>query len=173
MLKKWFTLVEMIVVIIIMALLLSIMLLLWFNYIKRMQLRNDKEQLISTYFWLVSQSMSSNYFYWNKFNQIGLSLNNWGSELNVLSLSGDSFTKNIWFSKLSYSSLSWFQLWWNHYDEWLIILESYEIWCWFKSWIDYFTWWDLRFDLNSNNSKDKYCFEISLNSCKIDEKECD
>lgn len=60
--KKWFTLVEVVIVIIIMAIILSMTVLLWADYLKDLQVRAEKENLLNTINYTLSYVKSTNYY---------------------------------------------------------------------------------------------------------------
>lgn len=169
--NKWFTLVELIVVIVLILLILMSLFRQWSTQIKNTQFRIDRETLVNTHFTFLSNWISSNYYYWEKFDELSIELENSNSLLNLYLIS-NNWSKLFNTYYLNHSYLSWFIVNWQSFSSWNLTLQSYKIWCNFKSGWDIFTWWKLYFDLISKNWSMNSCFNIDLLSCKLFQIQC-
>lgn len=145
------------------------------EYIWTMQFRTDKEEFISTYHKVLSQSMSSSFVWWQsweKYDSLKLEFWSWDSNMIMYALTW-WWQKEIYANKLPYSKFSWFKLNNSYYGTWNLIFSVYNIWC--KSMLDSieYTTWTLYFDIVANNVNNKYCFSVELLSCKLKEYLCE
>jgi type II secretory pathway pseudopilin PulG len=171
--KKWFTLIEMLLVILIIALLLAKLLSLSWTSIKELSFNNDNAIFLSQYNKLLSQSNSANYINWKSFNKSILNMKSQHDKFNIsYKSSSEEIKLNI--PTLERTFLSWFVL-----NETITFAEidlyflSHQIWCQLSWDGNIYSTWNLLFEIVSDNlytieSKPKTKkYEINLDSCKI------
>jgi len=137
-----------------------------------MQVRNDKEDFVSTYYSLVSQSMSSSFYNGKKYTTAFIKL--WDMKDSVSTVFDDwTNQNNISTKKFLRSVFSGMVLNWVKYNSWNLILESYKFWCIFDWW-NWNQFWSgkIYLDIVGNNWQ-KYCFNVLLNTCKLYEYKCE
>lgn len=168
--KKFFTLIEMLIVVIIVWILAMISLRLWWNYISKIQFKSDKEELLLNYNKTLSQSLSSNNISWQKYNLIWIELVDTSDRFDLYYFSWTDIWK-IKSNRLNYSNFKNFKLNWVSISTWYLFFESYKIWCKFQnnSIVDS---WSLYFEIYSQSLNYSYCFDLFLNNCKLIEKKC-
>lgn len=172
MVKKAFTLIELMVVIVVILILMLLTLKLGWSYIANMQVRNDKEDFVSTYYSLVSQSMSSSFYNGKKYTKASINFSDNSGQLGTIYYDWTD-KNNISTKKFLRSIFSGVTLNWVKYNSWNLILESYKFWCILDGWTwNQFWSWKVYMDIVGNNWQ-KYCFNIILNSCKLYEYKCD
>lgn len=162
--KKAFTLIEMIVVIIIISILFLIVLRMGWNYVRDMQFRNDKEEFLSQYNKLLSQSMSSNYYEWEEYKEFSLQIADQWDEINLYAITWNNQVL-IWRRALGVSYFSWLN------NVWTFLFQAYELGCWYEDWDWELTGGNVNFQLISIYDW-WYCFDVNLDSCKISESKC-
>lgn len=165
MMKKSFTLIEIVIVVfIIMVLLLLLLNMGWF-YIKNIQLRNDKEDLIMLFNKNYSRILSSSYYNDKKYEEFHMYLYNKQNYIDYKAISWANI-QDLWRKTLTIWQFSW------SFTTWDFIFKSYQMWCWFSDWTNIFTWWNVRFDLISWYDNLKHCFSINLDACKLKQVLC-
>ncbi len=169
--RKSFTLIEIIIVLIIIWILLLILLKLWKNYLLSMQFRSDKEEFVAVYNKVLSQSISSSYYYGKKYDNLKLEIDNKKENINIDILSWNNFY-NVEQKKLYYSYFSWISFDWNNYDKWKIIFKPYKEWCMFDDGMNSYWTWTVKINLSTDYIDKKYCFSIDLLLCKLIEYKC-
>lgn len=150
--KKWFTLVEVVVVVTIMWIVLSMTVLFGADYLKDLQLRTEKEALLNKINYTLSYVKSTNYYEWEQFAYIDVLL--FSSWTTTLLDSWGLFGENIELvrSTLILSGTS---------DTIRIIPYS-------RSCLDVENGQDIiSFDIQSSQSDDEFCFERDMRLCKV------
>ncbi len=170
--KKAFTLIELMVVIVVIMIILMSLLWSWYWQVRDTQFRLDREKLVNTHFDLISNSISSSYYDWYKYDFLKLELKNNKSDINIY-LSWDTTSNDLYStSHLSHSYLSWFNINWDTSSSWKIVMQSYTLWCKYNTNDTIYTWWNLKFSLQASNWAKNACFDLSLDSCKLNQVEC-
>lgn len=152
---KGFTMVEIVVVIIIISILLLITLNLWWDYVRTMEVKTDKESLTGTYNNITTTARTSNFFKWVKYESVDIWFAAWW--ITSLNDNGEVF----WITELTKSILvfSWVAP--------TITMEPYSIWCSIS------VGTGVDFSLVSTINDDEYCFSISDSTCKMLQISCD
>jgi len=153
--KKWFTLIEIVIVIVIIWIILLITLSLWRDYVNTMSVKTDKQTFISAYNETMAIARTSNYFDWVEYSDITLTL--WTTWLTSVTNNWNDIAEHT--LEKSTLSIDW---WWAS-----ITIEPYSIWCT----ISVGTWVD--FTLISTINVDEYCYSISESTCKLIQVACD
>ena len=150
--KKWFTLVEVVVVVMIMAIILSMTVFFSIKYLKDIQLRTEKEALLNTINYALSYVKSTNYYLWDRFSYIEVKLLSTGVTLSLDDQSLFSEYLDLQYATISLTG-------WNN----IIHLFPYARAC-----EDFISKQDIvSFALESNSNQDKFCFDRDMRLCKL------
>lgn len=175
MIKRAFTLVELLIVIVIVWIFFSLLFSAFWSYLKTIHFKNNKELFLINFDSISSHSMSSSYYNWKKFDKLNLVI--WDQKSfftkKALSWSNEIF---LWKENLDVSVFSWFTYSWNSsidFNTWNIFFESYKLGCYLSWSSNRFTTWNVYFDLKSTIWAWKYCFKLNLESCRLVENNCD
>lgn len=170
---KWFTLVELLLVIVIVALILSKLLSLSGSNIKELSFNNDNAIFLNQYNKLLSQSNSANYIDWKSFKESILNLKNQEKKFSIF-YRNNTEEIELNFPELERTFLSGFIL--NdsiNFDEIDLYFLNDKIWCELSWNSNIYNTWSLLFEIVSDNlytiewkPKTKK-YDINLDSCKI------
>lgn len=166
---RWFTLVEVLIVIIIVWIMLGSTVFLWFAYLKTMQVRNEKQSITSMYNEFSAVARTSNYHGWVRYDLMNMTIQEWVISADIDLSSGTS--EDIW--SFSLEDLSFV---FSGSDSWWTIdisITPYKIGCsqiWVSDLGMAVTGVDLQVVSSINN--DVYCFTISEDTCKLTENRC-
>ncbi len=150
--KKWFTLVEVVVVVTIMWIILSMTVFFWADYLKDLQLRTEKEALLNKINYTLSYVKSSNYYQGEQFSYIDILL--FGSWATTLLDGGGAFWEDVELvrSDLVLSGTS----------------DTIRVTPYSRSCLDVVNWQDMVwFDIQSSQTDDEFCFERDMRLCKV------
>lgn len=75
-----------------MGIVLSMTVLFWSNYLKELQLRKEKEELINTINYATSYAKSTNYYHWERFSNLTIALSSTGVAIYLDTLTWTWFT---------------------------------------------------------------------------------
>lgn len=154
--KNWFTLVEVLMVMIIVWLILSMTVFFWSQYLKELQLRKEKEEVMNIINYAMSYVKSSNYYQWEKFTHLIVDIWTWTIDVHL-----DSSTWT-WFS--SYSLLRSEITSFNPPTSNQIRLTPYQREC--EDAINNSTG-DITFQLSSTVNDQSFCFSRNMPLCKL------
>lgn len=165
--KKTFTLIELLIVAVIICILLLIMIFLGTNYIYEMEVRNDKEEIISFFNKAVSQSLSSSFYYGQKYDKIQITLKNNTDKLYLSALDEDWNKTDISYKDLKYVMFTWIN------DTWKFLLTWNTFGCQYtdNSWTKIAPQF-VDFAIYASTYRYTYCFKVDLSSCRIFEQRC-
>lgn len=149
---SWFTLIEVLVVIVIMSILLSMTIFFGGSYIKDLQLRSEKESVVNLINYSLSYAKSTNYFEGTKFTSMDILLSTWWV---TVTLDGGS---TFWEVELVRSTLA---LSWTNGT---ISITPYQRWC---VYVDDPENELVSFTINSTVDTNQFCFEWDMNLCKL------
>ncbi len=153
--KNWFTLIEVVMVMVIVWLILSMTIFFWSEYLKELQLRKEKEEVINIINYAMSYVKSSNYFEWEKFTNLIIDIWTWSIDVHL-----DSSTWT-WFS--SYSLLRSEITFLNLPASNQIRLTPYQRAC-----VDVINnTGDVTFQLSSTVNDQEFCFSRNMALCKL------
>jgi len=173
--KKWFTLIEIMIVIVIISILLA--LTLWISW-RRIQILKNKsvqEQFTYTYNSLFSRNLLTNYYNGELYSNMTIHLT--GGENKFLYCYKKAKTDweicdvdNIQWGNYLIKELafSWSSL--TTLTKADIIFNPYVLWC-TLSWNNQ-TWWILNIKMAINDDQD-YCVKINANLCKLEKISCE
>lgn len=150
--KKWFTLVETVIVVAILAILLSGTVFLWYNYMLGLQIKHEKERFLSWVEYTLGVVRTTNYYGGAKYTYLDLQMSVDGMDWSFDTGSG---FENI---QLKKSQLAFSWLWPT------IRLTPYARPC---TYLDDINATGFTFTLNSNINDDMYCFDRDLSVCKL------
>lgn len=152
---RWFTLVEVVIVMVIVWLILSMTIVFGSQYLKELQLRKEKEELINVVTYASSYVKSSNYYQWQKFSNMIVVISTWWIDITL-----DSLTWT-WFS--SYSLLRSEITFLNLPASNQIRLTPYQRAC-----VDVINnTGDVTFQLSSTVNDQEFCFSRNMALCKL------
>lgn len=171
--KKWFTLVEIIMVIVIIAILLSLSMWISGNRVKELKVKSAQEQFVYNYNNLFSKNLLTNYNKWTIYENMIIKMENnkdfflyWYKWYNQ-TIEDMEFTKDFiqWWE---YSIID-LKLDWNNKDIINIKFSPYVLWCELSDWNN--TWEILEAKALINTTKE-YCFQLSSYFCKQEDIPC-
>jgi hypothetical protein len=172
--RKWFTLIEILLVIVIIVIILANLLRLSWNNMKEISFSNDNAIFLNQYNKLLSQSNSANYINWKVFDKSILSMSNKSNIFNIFFENDNNETIDSITPELEKTFLSWFILnETNNFTKIDLYFLNRQIWCQLSWNNNVYSTWSLLFEIVSNNlytieSKPKTKkYEINLDSCKI------
>lgn len=165
MLKRAFTLVEMLVVIVVISLMIWLVMFSWWKNVTEIQFRSDKETFLSTFTKIRTNALSSNYYKDVKYESLEME---YDSNKNKIKISYVSWwtnydLENIYFTNSFFSWSSWFR----------ISLYPYSLNCnllYLDPNIN--NNWMSIVQLRSKNKKYSYCFNMESSSCRLKEIQC-
>jgi len=171
--KKWFTLIEMIIVIVIIAILLALSLWISGNRIQSLKNKSIQEQFAYKYNSLFSRNLLTNYYNWELYDKMTIHLNNeWNSfTYHYKHNEEDIFSDNdgIQWGKYKVINLhfDWEE---NHPLQSVDInFEPYVLWCELSGGNK--TWQILKVKLYVNDNEN-YCIKINSDLCKLEKESC-
>lgn len=168
--KKGFTIIEIMIVIIIISVLLTVTMQFWSKRIDDLGYQAGKEQFLSAYDTLYSQAMTSNYREGIRYDLLRIAIS---SGTNPLSYVYDSWA----FQTVRIATpmqISGLQMDANAIDEVYLHITPYTLWCELSSNTHdtLITWSTISFDLMVKWQK-QYCFSIKNDTCKLIEQKCE
>jgi len=166
--RKGFTLIEIMIVIVIISVLMTITMRFWSNRIDDLGYQAGKEQFLSAYDMLYSQATTSNYHEGIRYDILYITLNSGENALSYAYDSGD-------YQKVHISTpmiISWLQVDENTINDVNLTLHPYTLWCWISSNEGNEIYTGISFGLIIKWQK-QYCFSIKNDTCKLIEQKCD
>jgi prepilin-type N-terminal cleavage/methylation domain-containing protein len=188
--KKWFTLIEMLIVIVIIGILLTLSMRISWDRIQVLKTKSVWEQIVYNYNNLYVKNLLTNYYNWEMYENMVIRFSKWDTKLNYFydtyTNSESSSDNDFWLSEIVQ--------WWNYevesvYFNWnwnkssinnqtaYVIFEPYKIWCKLsdknpkESDGVVAEYSKLNIDLLVNWNK-KYCLEIPSDLCKMEVVDC-
>ena len=183
--KKWFTLVEMLIVIVIIGILLTLSMRISWDRVQILKTKSVWEQVVYNYNNLYAKNLLTNYYNWEMYDNMAIRFWEWDTKLYYLykmySNEKTAQDNNPWlceivqWGKYSIDGL-YFDWSKNSVKNAYAIFEPYKIWCILSN--EYpndesiHSYKKLKIDLlvNTNN---RYCFEISSDLCKLQVANCE
>lgn len=174
--RDWFTLIEMVIVIVIMTLMLGLSMNFGAKRIAELKYQTSKEQFVNDINNLYSESLTSNYYNQKRYALLDISLASWSKIRDYTYVDSDGqivfsgagqidkmFLSNIFINKNQ-----------SQNQNGTINIKPYTLWCKisFTENEKTATWSVLEFWLTSDDTQKTYCFEIKSNNCKLIEKVC-
>lgn len=158
--KKWFTLLEITIVIFVIAILMTMIVNFGANRVDFLQSNISKNNFVSKIETTYSNVLSSNY-YWNQIiSELDLEINKQENTVWI------SYNDTKYDEKLTKTEINSLVLDDDKKQDVTLKFKSYNIWCEIAS--DNQTWKQLYMQLN-----DKYCIQINSNNCKVLNIECE
>ena len=187
--KKWFTLIEMLIVIVIIGILLSLSMWISWDRIRVLKTKSVTEQFIYNYNNLYSKNLLTNYYDWEMYENLVIRMSKWDEKLRYYYKLYPS--EDLWEQSMEVDPfwLSERVQWWTYVidkiffngnksttlNDSYLVFDPYKIWC--KILSNYTdegasSYNTLNIDVlvNTNN---KYCFKISSNLCKLETIDCE
>lgn len=172
--KKWFTLIELLIVIVIIGILLA--LTLWISG-KRIQILKNKsvqEQFTYTYNSLFSRNLLTSYYNGQTYSQMTIHLTSGENKISYCYLKTDweeiCDIDNIQWGKYLIKELS-FSWIFTPFLSGDIIFKPYVLWCTLLNNLGN-TWEILNIKMTINDDQD-YCAKINSNLCKLEKIDCE
>ena len=168
--KGWFTLIEILIVIVIMSILLALSLWISSGRVQILKEKYAQEQFVSTYNTLFSRNFLTNYHGEQIYDNLVINMEkskpgfsySYNTTTNISIYSGK--TEIEW--NIVVEDLSWFNSNLNNVD---IIFKPYEFGCTLSGGNK--TWNLLDIKLLVDNKK-KYCYQINSNLCRLEKIVC-
>ena len=177
MLKKAFTLAELVIVVIVIWILFWALWYLSWDYVYKLNIQNDKEIITSTFFYIQTTSLSQPVYKGKPLSYIWLAFAPEKKYFKIVWLTWDFSSKvyTLWVKNLSYLKFwTWFEVNGHFYNSWMFLYKPYKIWSFF-----------VVSDINgtkvfSGNQDVKFifydrikaCFKINLLSWRLKEISC-
>lgn len=188
--KKWFTLIEMLIVIVIIGILLTLSMRISWDRIQVLKTKSVWEQIVYNYNNLYVKNLLTNYYGQEMYENMVIRFSKWDTKLSYFY---DTYPDSESTSDNDYW-LSEIVQWWkyeveNVYFDWnlnkssndnktaYVVFEPYKIWCKIsdenpkESDSNVPEYNRLNIDLLVNWSR-KYCFEIHSDLCKMEVTDC-
>lgn len=148
--KKWYTLVEVLIVIIIMTIILSMTVVFGAKYLKGLQLRTEKEAVLNAINYTLSYVKSTNYYRWEKFIYFDVSI--WTTGISVQTDTWSWFSQEVTLVRSTLSGES----------------DTIRLYPYVRACEDITHGSDMvLFSLTSTTNTDSFCFERDMSLCKI------
>ena len=169
--KRWFTLIEILIVIVIMAILLALSLGISGGRVQILREKYAQEQFISTYNTLFSRNFLTNYYDGILYNNLVIQMTGWEQwfmysyNTGLNNPIGTGSTNIEWNSAIE--NLSWWSI--SNLGNVEIIFEPYKIWCVLSG--NNHTWNILDLTLLVDGKKE-YCYQINSNLCRLEKIDC-
>ncbi len=167
--KSWFTLFEMLIVLITISLILWMTIYFWSENIFKLKYKTSKEEFLSTFSSFYINSLWSNYINQNRFSKLDLNLfswNNWILYSYIWDISNQTWEKKVNLIQISDLQINN----WAIQNQSIIEIRPYQLWCEIKDNNNH-TWFRLDFKIIVNKTK-TYCLYILSENCKIKEQVC-
>lgn len=161
--KKWFTLIETVIVLAIISFLLGMTMYFGSQRIQKLNLLTFKQQFIEKYQGLYMNSLSSSYIDWKKYDKINVHLWTW-----LYYMVGEKKTDLLDFSEFYYSGM---QIDGKSVKELQISFAPYKIKCDISS--SLWSWKEAKFRILHKFENKIRCFGISNTNCKLIESTCE
>ena len=162
--KKAFTLIEMLIVLVVIGILMTATMKFGSNRIVDLKAQSIKEQFVWYYNDIYSQNMTSSFRDGKKYQQLIVAMTTGISyKVDALPLI-DSKISGISFQNLR------FETWGNWFPLADLIFVPYQLWCTITD--GTMSWNILYFDLVIPENGKQYCFEIKSETCKLVETRC-
>lgn len=188
--KKWFTLIEMLIVIVIIGILLTLSMRISWDRIQVLKTKSVWEQIVYNYNNLYVKNLLTNYYGQEMYENMVIRFSKWDTKLSYFYYtypdSESTSDNDYWLSEIVQ--------WWkyeveNVYFDWnlnkssndnktaYVVFEPYKIWCKLsdknpkESDGKASEYSKLNIDLLVNWSR-KYCFEIQSDLCKMEVVDC-
>lgn len=163
--KKGFTLLEMVIVLMIIGILMAATMRFWSNRIVDLKAQSIKEQFVGYYNEFYSQNITSSFRDGQKYEKLTIVFATW------VYYSIDSWSMiDSKLSNLAIKNLR-FDPTWTSFGIAKISFIPYVLWCSISNGST--TWSVLYFDFIVPENGKKYCFEITSETCKLVEQHCD
>lgn len=171
--KRWFTLIEMMIVIVIVSILLAMTLWISGNRVQTLKNKSVQEQFTYTYNSLFSRNLLTNYYNWQLYDEMRIHLSGWENRFSYSyrnnweeifsghdDIQGGKYVvDNIYFSgDMDHKKPS--------AD---IIFQPYVLWCELHE--GGRTWDILKIKLILNDNEN-YCVKINSDLCKLEKENC-
>lgn len=153
--KKSFTLIEMLIVLVIIGILMAATMKFWSNRIVDLKAQSLKEQFVGYYNDIYSQNLTSSFHNGIKYQHLSLTFTE-GEPLSWLALSSLLFS-GLMLSGQKTTSVQ-------------VTFTPYILWCSLTS--DRTTWSIFTFQTYIPENGKQYCFEIKSETCKLIETRC-
>lgn len=161
----WFTLIEMLMVLVVISLILWMTMYLWSENIFKLKYKTTKEEFLSTFNAFYINSLGSNYINQSRFNELKLELFSGGNGIPY-SYIWDAYNQS-WEKKINLLEISNIKIdSWTIQNQTTIQIEPYKLWCKIN-----LTWSRLDFKIIVNKTK-TYCLYLLSQNCKIKEQIC-
>lgn len=166
--KNGFTLIEMIIVIVIIAIILWFTMKFSGDRIRLLNNKNVQEEFIWVYDRLFSTAMNTNYISeWN-YDKLEVRLDTNYNGLKYGYFSND-YELSSWYDNVLWKmEIESLKLNWREKSDILINFTPYLLWCTF----DDNQMWVADIKISVNNKKDEYCFSVSSNLWRLESVEC-
>lgn len=170
--KRWFTLIEMMIVIVIISILLALTLWISGDRIQTLKNKSIQEQFIYTYNSLFSRNLLTNYYDWKLYNKMTIHLEKWANKFSYSYQDdeGNAFSEddNIQWGRYEIEELKFDET--NSSIQYVYInFEPYVLWCELSNWST--TWDILKMKLLVNDNED-FCIKINSDLCKLERESC-
>lgn len=169
---KWFTLIEMLIVIAIIGVILWMTIYMWSNDILRLKNKTIKEDFVETFSSFYNNSIWSNYYNNQRFSQLNLDLISWANSLYFTYIWENaqySWNKTI-NNEFSISKIK--LLSWNNFqenDKATIQIYPYKFGC---EIYDNINLYSTQIEFEIKIKTEKYCFNVWSDNCKLQEILC-
>ena len=161
--RKWFTLIEMLIVILIIGIMLGIGFLLNWNSVDQLRTKSSIEELSSFFDTKFLQIQASNYENWVAYSGIDITLSWWATSIDyVYHLNWWDVSEKFYWETFTIMKITWDN---QHLDKVTIQYVPFNPGC-------TFIWWDgtvinkLYFSVKPRGLKNA-CFEMDKNYCKL------
>lgn len=166
--KKWFTLIEILIVVVIISLLLSFVMSFSWSQISELRQKKETETFKDLFNSLITKNINSNYINKRKYESLTINIEEWKKDIYTKYISNDEII-NTWtmtnpFVENVFENL--YINYWNPVNTISIKTKPYTMWCSINNSNE-----DASFQIRTATKV--LCFNINHKTCQIKEKKCE
>ena len=169
---RWFTLIEMLIVIVIIGILMTLSMWISWNRIQTLRTKSVQEQFVYNYNNLFSKNMLTNYYNWERYDYLIIHFQSWNNNLQYGYDTGWTIVRNNDFLQDGRYEIKDIKISWSNqtFESWNVILQPYILWCSIE--VPGNTWQQMALKVLFNGMEEN-CFSINSSLCKLEKVGCD
>ncbi len=167
--KRWFTLIEMMLVIVIIAILLALSIWISGNRVQWLKVKSIQEQFVHNYNNVYLKNMLTNYYSWTIYDKMTVNFAKWEDKIGYFY---SNYPEDVQyaFAKEWMYEINQIFLDERLFDFVKVNFTPYTLWCEIADSTGN-TWKNLLLNLLINSKE--YCFKINHSLCRLEKTDCD